>query len=315
MSSQRKSIVYMLFALSLTLTISCNLPSALFGDGEEDQGEQLVTTLPPQPEPTEPVTPPQQALTQFTYRGIELEYDPAFVTNIIGEIQEGIACDVLSPRPPHIILQIDLPVDFRNAYESTISIFPVQDYIDLCDETESPLGSSSVWVNETLDALQGAIVSKSGVVSVPPLPLVNAGEPLHERGQYLPFQNGAGVRAIVAYAHDVWFFHNDSISYYFQGLTSDGEYYISARFPIFAPFLIDGPDPSENTNEQAIPIPEYDLNDFDTFIQAVEEYNGEARRLFNVTTDEEFIPDLRALDALIVSLLVDPDPGAFSVTP
>ena len=306
MSSQLKSIVYMLLALSLALTVACNLTSALSGGGEDDQGEQPVATLPQQPEPTEPVVPPQKAFTQFTYRGIELEYDPALVTNVTGQIRVGLACDSLSPIPPHITLQIDLPIDFRNAYEPTISVFHVQDYIDFCDESESPLGSSSVWVNETLDALKGAIASQSGDVSVPPLPMVNAGEPLHERGQYLPFQNGAGVRAIVEYAQDMWFFNNYSISYNFQGLTTDGEYYITGRFPVFAPFLIDGSEPSENSNEHAIPIPEYDVTDFDTFIQVVEDYNGEARRLFGVRTDAEFIPDLRALDAIIASLLVAP---------
>jgi hypothetical protein len=315
MSPQKKSIIYMLFALSLALTLSCNLTSALYGDGEEDQVEQPVATLPPEPEPTEPAAPLQQALTQFAYNGVELEYDPAFVTYVNGKIEEGFPCDVLSPTPPHITLNIDLAIDAQAPFTPTLSVFPVQDYINLCGETESVVGSSSVWVNETLDALKGAIATQSGDVRVPPLPLVNAGEPLHERGQYLPFRNGAGVRAIVAYAHDVWFFHNDSIMYYFQGLTADGEYYVTASFPVDAPFLIDSPEPSENTNEQAIPIPEYNLADFQSFSQVVETYNTEARRLFGLTTDAEFIPDISALDAFIASLLVAPDPAAFSIAP
>jgi hypothetical protein len=315
MSSQNKSIVYMLFALSLVLTLSCNLPSALYGDEETDQGEQPVATLPPEPESTEPAAPPQQGLMQFTYHGIELEYAPAFATNVTGEIQEGFPCDMLSPMPPHITLNIELAGDVRASFTPTISVFPVQDYIDFCDESESIVGGSSVWVNETLDALKGAIASQSGDVRVPPLPLINAGEPLHEGGQYIPFRNGAGVRAIVAYAQDMWFFNNDSILYYFQGLTTDGEYYVSARLPVSAPFLIDGPEPVENTNEQAIPIPEFDVSDFEAFVQVIEDYNEEARRRFGLTPDAEFIPDLSTLDAFIASLLVAPDPAAFSIAP
>ena len=315
MSSKYKSILYMLFALTLALSVSCNLTSALYGNGEEDQVDQPLATLPPEPEPAEPTVPPQQERMQFAYSGIELEYDPAFVTSVTGEIEEGFPCDVLSPMPPYILLQVDTVVDLRKTFTPTLSVFPVQDFIDLCDESESLVGGSSVWVNETLDALKGAIASQSGAVNVPPLPLVNAGEPLHERGQYLAFRNGAGVRAIVAYAHDVWFFHNGSIMYFYQGLTADGEYYVTARFPVDAPFLIDGSEPSENTNEQAIPIPEYNVADFESFSQVVETYNTEARRLFGLTPDAEFKPDLSALDALIASLLVAPDPAAFSIAP
>jgi hypothetical protein len=315
MSSKSKSILYMLFALSLALTVSCNLTSALYSEGEEDQADQPVATLPPEPEPAEPAAPPQPELVQFIYDGIELEYDPAIVANVTGEIQEGFPCDVLSPMPPYILLQVDLAIDAGGNLPPTVSVFPVREFLDFCHDSESPVGDSSVWVNETLDALKAAIASQSGDVNVPPLPLVNAGEPLHERGRYLTFQNGAGVRAIVAYAHDIWFFHNGSILYYFQGLTADGEYYITARFPVDAPFLIDGPEPSENTNERAIPIPEYDVTDFDSFSQVVETYNREARRLFGVTPDAEFTPDLDVIDAVIASLLVAPDPAAFSAAP
>lgn len=127
---------------------------------------------------------------------------------------------------------------------------------------------------------------------------------LHVRPRYLDFQNGTGVRAVVEYNQDIFFFTNNDLLYAFDGLTRDGRYYVGVRIPIDAPFLIniDGPDPCTNTNPQAIPIP----NCPSDYYADMEAYNQEALRRFDQMADSDFTPSLTVLDALVASLLIEP---------
>ena len=83
--------------------------------------------------------------------------------------------------------------------------------------------------------------------------------PLHAQQKYLSFANGAGVRSLVQYMQDRFFFTNNGLTYEFNGLTQDGQYFVSVRFPLGAPFLMElsGPDPLTNINSQAIAIPNW----------------------------------------------------------
>jgi hypothetical protein len=132
--------------------------------------------------------------------------------------------------------------------------------------------------------------------------------PLHGREKYLSFANGTGVRGLVQYMQDVFFFTNNGLLYEFHGLTQDGRYFVSVRYPVSVPFLMELADygalPPNNLNPQAIAIPDWP-SDFTEQVKVVEAYNGEALRRLNEMKDGDAQPDLAQLDALVQSIRVD----------
>jgi len=131
------------------------------------------------------------------------------------------------------------------------------------------------------------------------------GTVLHVHRSYLPFSSGKGVRGVVEYAQDYFFYTNNGLLYEFDGLTGDGHYYVNLRFPISVPFLMDieNSDPRTNRNTQAIAIPEIP-SDYEGMRKIIDDYNQEALRRFDPMTDAEFSPSLQSLDALMSSLAI-----------
>jgi hypothetical protein len=130
--------------------------------------------------------------------------------------------------------------------------------------------------------------------------------PLHTREAYLDFANGAGVRGLIQYMQDVFFFSNNGLIYEFHGLTDDGRYFINVRYPVSVPFLmeIEGITlPPKNINQNAIAIAEWP-NSYEQQRQVIEAYNAEALQRFEQMSDNEAFPDLVLLDQMVQSIQV-----------
>ena len=129
--------------------------------------------------------------------------------------------------------------------------------------------------------------------------------PLHARQAHLGFTNGAGVRSLVQYIQDRFFFTNNGLTYEFHGLTADGRYFVSVRYPLGAPFLMElaGPDPLTNINPQAIAIPDWP-NSYEQQVPIVEAYNAEALSRLEQMSDGDALPNIALLDALVQSIEV-----------
>jgi hypothetical protein len=131
--------------------------------------------------------------------------------------------------------------------------------------------------------------------------------PLHARQAYLNFANGAGVRGLVQYMQDFFFFTNNGLLYEFNGLTQDGRYFVNVRYPLGVPFLMELANPvtlpPTNLNPQAIAIPEWP-SDFEQQRQIIEAYNAEALSRLEQMPDREALPNIALLDELVQSIQV-----------
>lgn len=123
------------------------------------------------------------------------------------------------------------------------------------------------------------------VDDVPYLPLMNAAKVLWAQPQYLDFEGGAGVRYVTVFQQSPDPITGERLIYTFQGLTDDGEYYISASFPVSAPPL---------TADPVAYDVEMDNN----------AYRAEVIARLNPLAEAEFTPDLTLLDNLVQSLVV-----------
>ena len=129
--------------------------------------------------------------------------------------------------------------------------------------------------------------------------------PLHTRQAYLGFASGAGVRGLVQYMQDFFLFSNNGLLYEFHGLTQDGRHFISVRYPVSVPFLMEIQGitlPPNNVNPSAITV-EWP-SDFEQQRQVIEAYNGEALERFEQMSDSDAFPNLALLDQMVQSIEV-----------
>ena len=169
-------------------------------------------------------------------------------------------------------------------FEAHISIFPVQRFSELLPEN-IPL---------QVTTLQSLIGGGSTGDSLPLLPTFNAAQVFHAQYQVLPFGNGTGIRFITLYAQYYAPINNHDLFYTYQGLTTDGLYWVSAILPINNPILPDNGDnpPGGMTKEQ--------------FSANYATYLTDITNQLNSQVSDSFTPSLAALDALVSSITIQP---------
>jgi len=216
-----------------------------------------------------------------TELGMEVHAQVAPAMDILGE-----------PYPARAEFALANYSSQNNSFEPQLQIYPVRE-----------LGQSGT---QTVDELKELLAERPAVlmtgIGIPILPPQHAGQLIDVQVEYLTFGNGSGVRVLTQFAQGMWPIHNAGLVYVFQGLTSDGAYYISAFLPVAASFLpdqVDDPDlvpPVDGT-----PYPKFGSQNFDT---EHGDYHRAVTRKLNATPPQEFTPNLSALDSLIQSLRV-----------
>jgi len=122
-------------------------------------------------------------------------------------------------------------------------------------------------------------------------------------GQVHPgLANGEGVRFLTEYAQYSAPANNHELIYEFQGLTSDGAYYVIAILPVTNPFMAETSDPGAPIPQNGgVPYP--DINDpnanWPLYYKSVTDVLG-------ATPENEFTPALNQLDLLVQSIQAAP---------
>jgi hypothetical protein len=137
--------------------------------------------------------------------------------------------------------------------------------------------------------LQVLLQARQPVDRMPFLPLFNAAQVMHAQVQYLDLKNGKGVRFLTQFDQAPLPINNYELIYTFQGLTSDGKYYIAAVLPVTHPKL---PATQQVSAQQAA-----ELNDFSAHLKKTVTW-------LDQQPGGSFTPDLAKLDALIQSIEV-----------
>jgi heat shock protein HslJ len=170
-------------------------------------------------------------------------------------------------------------------------IFPVERYQDL---------AGNVAIVE-VERLQALIDEANGRANAPQNPMPLLPPPLSFMDRWvqfadLNFRQAAGVRYIAdtpnRQAIGPW--TNETTAYYYQGLSADGRYYVSLIWPV-------GTDALPNTFEEA---PD-DVKAQATNPATYDAYLRDTRDLLNSLSPSEWHADLRKLDAMIASLILN----------
>lgn len=126
-------------------------------------------------------------------------------------------------------------------------------------------------------------------VNLPFLPVFPAAQVIRARAQYVETPALSGIAYVTAYRQDASPLLANEFLYTFQGLTADGETYVSAVFPVTAPDF-----PTEFPADF----------DYDAFIKSINEYFADSIASLNAADGEAFVPALSTLDSIIQSITV-----------
>lgn len=173
-----------------------------------------------------------------------------------------------------------------------ITVYPAQDY-----------AAVSAGATNSLQRLQAILASPSAPLTkdaLPQVPTFNAAQMFAAQAQRINFASGSGLRMVTQYGQAVGPVTNNGTFYHFEGLTSDGKYYVVVVLPIGSPILSSGNDPNAPAPAGGVPFPGYssmDIKDYDAYFQAVTDK-------LNAAGADTFQPSLSQLDALIQSITI-----------
>jgi hypothetical protein len=92
-------------------------------------------------------------------------------------------------------------------------------------------------VERSLESILHARPDLTKTKQLPILPEIEAGQVFHAQAAYQSFKDGRGISYLAFYAQDVSPVTANRLIYSFQGITTDGRYYLSAIFPVHVSFL------------------------------------------------------------------------------
>lgn len=147
---------------------------------------------------------------------------------------------------------------------------------------------------DEIDQLQALLSDSPPAIAseLPVLPDQHAAQVMAIKLKQLPFQNGTGLRFITYYVQNGYPPLNGHIMYTYQGLSADGQHYISAWYPLSAVGL-------PNTYEESgLPT------DHDEFVAVFPAYMEETIKMLSDLEADQYTPSLNQLDAMIQSLRV-----------
>jgi heat shock protein HslJ len=197
--------------------------------------------------------------------------------------------------PDHIVLEFDGESTLELPYSEwrILYLFPTQATIDLYNAS----GIDSV--SQQVERLQELIVQADNRQETPDgtMPLLPPPGSLMDRWvQFsdLNFTHGQGVRYVSdsPFRQSIGVWTNETTDYYYQGLTEDGRYYISFKWPVSTALLPNTlSDASEELTQRA-----------SSSRESYDQYESSLKTDLNALTSAEWSPDLSRLDALIASL-------------
>lgn len=245
-----------------------------------------------------------------SYNGVSFSYPVSLASEVESEIKPASILVSESDKPEGVV-PAHTAFTFKGSYGSLhkssffrpeISVYNIQQY-------KQALAVSTAYVQ----SLEGDVQSLKAILDerptslereVPFLPFgTDATQSFVSRMRYIDFKNGQGLVYLTQFNIEPSLVNNQGLTYVFQGLTDDGLYYVSARFPVTLSFLPPG--------YHSRSFGEYSVS---RFYGSDQKSNQENYKLYLETIKrklvdlppETFQPNLRSVENLIGSLCVTP---------
>ena len=259
-------------AVLLVLLSACNAPA------------DLPTPVPAEATSNSPATEaPTQPPTEEPAGGA------VTVTVDVSRVAQEITSQVVEAVPP----AADHPWWEAMPQHTLLTLqgYPISDHLMKAQIFVYPVEGLSVneVAGQVPGSLQTLLQSQQAGESMPYLPPYNAAQVMHAQVKFLDFKNGSGVRYLTQFDQAVIPINNYELHYTYQGLTSDGKYYVAAVLPVNLPGL-----PADGNVDLDNP-PAGFMEDFPKYL-------ADTVNMLDGGDASAFTPDLSALDATMGSL-------------
>lgn len=289
-----------LLLVSAAVLVSCNLPFVNNPTPEPTlapatETVALPTLLPTESQPTAAASETSGAATEVEMEDIRMEIPACLPVTASVQIAAAQLPDPnggpMSVWPEHRLITFSgYPLNGK-FLEPMVRVFPLEEYTPIWEFAASQLTR----MQNLLSTLPADTADP-----IPFLPNLGAAEVFHLNRQFLAFQNGNGVRYLTEYAQYYAPFNNHDLFYSYQGITSDGKYWISAIFPINHPILPPSYDSTE-VPPGGLPIPQMSSSTYEADMQA---YMASMKLLLENSPHNTFTPDIDCLDLYFASLRI-----------
>ncbi len=281
----------------VTSTIACSLLST-GGPSAPAVSTIVASTLEALTAPASSTTSPEAAAgITFASNGVSLVIPTGLASgataeNVSARTDESEGPWGIAPAFTRLTLQGYALHD--KFFEPQIMVYPAQEY-----------AAVNAGAAISVPRLEAILADPSAPVTndvLPRLPFANAEQAIGAAPKIVDFKNGTGLRVLAEYAQYFATINNHDLFYHYEGLTSDGKYYVVTTLPINAGFLAQDSDPNSVVPPGGIPFPGYDSTD----PGAYQNYYGAISDLLSGAGPDAFTPKLSDLDSLIESLQVSP---------
>jgi hypothetical protein len=274
----------------LLASLACTVDLGLSSDDEDITLEQTQVALQQTQIALENLAQQNEQPAEepdVAYAGISFSFDPNIAASVKGATIPGqnMGEDYMPSEtyPTYFEFSFSNYAIADHFHTPIIVIYPVDDYRAI-----SPTASDAI------NNLQSALVNYpagGSMSNLPFLPIWPATQLFSAQVSYFNFQNGSGVRYLTMYGQSVWPVDNQNLFYTYQGLTTDGRYYLSAVLPVTQTFL---PDDGSTL-----------VDDWMSFDDNWDSYIGEAIGFLNEQNDGSFSPGLDLLDQMMASFEIN----------
>jgi hypothetical protein len=239
-----------------------------------------------------PVYAQDNTSNTVTFNGISFSFDISLAMNVNISHTPGDPVDFEAPGGPqvgHTEFMLYSDAFPASSLEAPASI-RVYNTADFAGYTffEERLQQLQTLLSERPDLSAYMTVAEDlSENALPFLPVFPAGQVIRARAQYVETAAVNGIAYVTVYRQDASPFTGDEFMYTFQGLSTDGQYYVSAIFRLTTDLF-----PAE-------PEPDFDM---EAFMAGINEYFMESITTLNEAAPEDFTPSLATLDAVIQSI-------------
>jgi hypothetical protein len=247
---------------------------------------------------------------RIDFRGVRFTHQKSLASEVKAKVVEAEIATGESAAPgdtiypQHLLFELagTYPGDPKSFISSEIHVYPVREYKQAF--AKDPKLAREVAA--TIARLQRILNSRSLAFKgeLPLLPIPDGFLAFRAHNGFLRFKQGSGIVFLTQGQQDEMPVNNQNLSYEFQGLTSDGRYYVTAQFPVAAPFLAYDRDKANyggTVKESSC----FQCPDHARFMKEYRVYvRGIKNRLEKLPADK-FQPGLKTFDELISSIEID----------
>jgi hypothetical protein len=288
--NMKKKTLFLIFGLVMGM-LGCTLPSG--SPTAQLPGDETGTVVPATLQALT-VAPSESISTQASGTTVSFE-------NVSFVIPSGLASEAAMETVPAVSEGGSAPWEVAPAHlkftltgyqlegkfhEPQILVYPADEFAQV----------NSI-AAEQIDRIKNILVGSPLLQeTLPRVPWFNAEQLMAANIKTITFQSGSGVRALTQYAQYAEPINNRGSFYHFEGLTTDGKYYVITILPITAPILAEDEKPEASVPANGVPIP--------TDVGPNEVYYASVTEKLTALSPDEFTPSLTTLDTLIQSILV-----------